>query len=66
MDADITLENHGSIVLVRPLTPDGNRWLTDNVTSDALWFAGAVVVEPRYLESLIDGMIGDGLIVRGA
>jgi len=55
-----TVEAHGTIVLVRPLTSDVRDWLEQNTREDALWFGGALVVEPRYVDELVGGMIAEG------
>ena len=56
------IENHGTIVLVRPLTPDVKAWLEENVEEAAMWYGGALVVEPRYVEGLIEGLIEEGFV----
>ena len=48
------IEDHGSIVLVRPLTEDVEAWLDEHVSEDARYFGGALVVEPRYVEALVE------------
>lgn len=57
-----TVENHGTIVLVRPLTVDVERWLEER--TDGMWFGGALVVEPRYVEPLVIGLIEDGFALQ--
>jgi hypothetical protein len=58
---DARVENHGSIYLIRPLTEEGKDWLHGHTNDEAQWFGGALVVEPRYVENLVEGMRGDGL-----
>jgi hypothetical protein len=53
---DATVENHGSIYLVRPHTTDAEQWIEDNVLDDAQWFGSALIVEHRYIEALVAGM----------
>jgi hypothetical protein len=55
------IENHGSIVLIRPLTADVHDWLDTNV-HDPQWFGGALVVEPRYVETLVSALISEGWV----
>jgi hypothetical protein len=55
-----SVENHGSIVLVRPLTDDVRAWLEAHTDEEAQWFGRALVVEPRYVEPLVLGMIAEG------
>jgi len=64
MMADVKIENHGSLVLIRPLTEAASDWLDENISEDAPHFGGAVVVEPRYVEAIVEGMQNDGLEVR--
>lgn len=52
------VENHGSIVLVRPLTADVRDWLVEH--TDGEWFGSALVVEPRYVEPLVAALIEEG------
>ncbi len=51
----VSIEDHGSIVLVRPFDKAAREWLTANTSEEAQWFGSALVVEPRYLQALIDG-----------
>lgn len=65
--ADISVENHGSIFLLCPLTTYGADWIEQNilnVNEEAQTFGGALVVEPRYLENIVLGMRADGLEVK--
>lgn len=60
---DATVYNHGSICIVVPLTAAARAWIAENVSGESMWFAGGLVVEPRYLDDLVDGMRADGLEV---
>lgn len=60
---DVSLENHGSIVLLRPLTDAAKLWISEKVSGDALWFGGAVAVEPRFVGPIVEGLENDGLVV---
>lgn len=65
--ADVLVSDHGSVVTVAPLTGDARTWVAQNVELEAwAWMGGAFAVEPRYLDNLIDGMVGDGLTVEAA
>jgi hypothetical protein len=63
-----SIEDHGSIVLVRPLTLDCQAWLQANTAEEgedmAQWFGGALVVEPRYVEALVEGMVAEGFAIQ--
>ncbi len=63
---DIQVENHGSIILLRPLTTYGADWIEQNVLSvndEAQTFGGALVCEPRYVAAIIEGAQADDLEV---
>jgi hypothetical protein len=61
---DIQIEDHGTIVLVRPLTPVGKEWLETHTESEPWqWIGPALSVAWRYADDLIEGMIADGLVV---
>jgi hypothetical protein len=62
--ADIRVDSHGSIILLHPATETAADWLRDHVAEDAQWWAGALVVEPRYVEDIVNGAREDGLEVR--
>lgn len=61
---DFLVENHGTIFLLQPLTPAANSWIDQNLPEDHLTFAGAVVVEHRFIADIVRGAIADGLEVR--
>jgi len=52
------VENHGTIVLVRPLTGDCRNWL--HKVTHGTWFGGALVVEHRFVENLVHGLVEEG------
>jgi hypothetical protein len=60
---DATLSNHGSIVLLHPTTDAARAWLEEHVSEDSMWFGNGLVIEPRYLAPLVEGMRDDGLLV---
>lgn len=61
---DVLFENHGSICILQPLTEDGRVWIEANVQSDRMFYGGGLVVEPRYVDVIVNGMINDGLSVQ--
>lgn len=59
--ADIQVENHGTLFLFRPLTPEGKEWLeTATVTEPWQWLGGALAVEHRYANNLAEAAHYDG------
>jgi hypothetical protein len=61
---DIDVVNHHSIVLFHLTTPVASAWVAEHVTDEAQFFGTALVVEPRYVTTLIRGMREAGLKVR--
>ena len=60
---DISVINHGSIVILQPLSEAARGWFDEHIPDDALWFAGGLVVEPRYVEDILVGASEDGLVL---
>lgn len=58
--ADYRAEFNGSLYLVRPYTAACQAWLEQVTGDEAQWFGGALVVEPRYFESLKQGLYDEG------
>lgn len=62
---DLRIANHGTVALIRPLTPRGQRWIERRVEGESWqWFGGALAAEPRYVQPLIDGAESEGLTVE--
>ncbi len=61
---DVKVDFQGSLALFHLLTPVATALVKENVQGDAQFFGNALVVEPRYADSLIYGMAGDGLDVE--
>jgi hypothetical protein len=55
---------HSSIFLLQPLTPAANFWIDEHLPEDRLTFAGAVVVEHRYIADIVRGAIIDALVIK--
>ena len=60
---DVRVENHGSLFLLRPTTPEAEAWLEENIADDAQTLGNATACEPRYVEAVVEGMQADGLVV---
>jgi len=61
---DFVVENHGSILLLQPLSPAANSCVKENLPEDHLTFGHAVVVEHRYIADIVAGIQSDGLTVQ--
>lgn len=59
---DITVENHGSIVLLRCHTGRAISWLQERA-ADAQWLGNAMACEPRYVDDIVDDMSGNGFVI---
>jgi hypothetical protein len=59
---DAKVYNHGSIMLLKPLTEAAQEWIEVHIDEHMDW-CGSVVVEPRYIEAILGGMTDDGLNV---
>ena len=61
--SDFICENHGSIFLLRPVSPASFDWIESHLPSDRTTFGNAVVIEPRYVGTILHGLQEDGLVV---
>jgi len=60
-EPDFRIETHGgSIFLFDPQNTAAEEHLRENVSEEALWFCGALVVEPRYARDLADTLQVEG------
>jgi hypothetical protein len=64
MSADIQARDEGTLWLVKPLSPAGKNWLDENIQDEALVWGDAIVIEHGFIQSVIEGIIADGLEVK--
>lgn len=62
--ADFSVQNEGTIFLVRSNNEAARQHLSENVQDDAQWFGGALVVEHRYIADLVSALQGNGFSVE--
>lgn len=62
--ADFRLKDHGSVWLITPTTKAAKRHLQERVTSEAQWWVGSLVVEPRYVAGLASALVQNGWSVQ--
>jgi hypothetical protein len=64
---DFVLENHGSILLLRPQNESAVAWLNEHIGSENGFqpYWPTVVIEHRYIGAILEGIQGDGLAVQG-
>jgi hypothetical protein len=65
MAPDITVHNHGSIILLRAASTAGTAWIEEYVDRGGYqpFPAGTRIVEPRFLQPILDGAAEAGLRV---
>lgn len=61
---DFTLENHGTIAVLTPLTEEAEDWVVSYLPEDAQQWGRGVVIEPRYLPPIIEGIEADGMTIN--
>jgi hypothetical protein len=63
---DFVVENHGSIFLLKPLTPSATSWIEEHIGQGNGYqpYFPTVVVEPRYIADIVEGIQNDGLAVQ--
>jgi hypothetical protein len=64
---DFAVENHGTIFLLRPLTTAARVWVDENIGQDngfQPYFPAALVIEHRFIQSIVEGARRDGLVCR--
>lgn len=58
---DFTVANHGSVVLLKTLTPDAEEWVEEHVGGeDTQTWGGALCIEPRYITPIVDALHAEG------
>jgi hypothetical protein len=58
-EPDLTVQNEGSIFILRALTDNGKQWVAEHVPEDAQTWG--VVVEHRYIADIVHDGIRNGL-----
>ena len=63
LKADFSLNNQGSIVLLEPLSESAKEWVAEHIGADNGYqpYYPTVLVEPRYVEAILEGIKEEGL-----
>lgn len=64
MTPDFEITDHGSIVLVCPVSQAAKAWVAFNLPDDAQWWGRSVAVEARYALDVVGAIIDDGFSVN--
>lgn len=62
---DFSFANHGSITLLTPRSRKAKSWLNEHINEEAQYWGASVVIEPRYVGAILQGIADDGLTVGG-
>ena len=62
-DPDFHVDNHGSLALLWADSAAAADWVDENLAHAMRW-CGAVVIEPRYLPAILEGLSEEGLTVQ--
>jgi hypothetical protein len=57
---DFSFVDHGTIVLLMPRTPEATAHLRSDAFDGAQVWGSAIVVEPRYVDTLAAALAADG------
>jgi hypothetical protein len=63
---DFSVENHGSIFLLRPLSVSAELWVHENIGKENGFqpYFPTVVIEHRFVADIVEGIRNDGLAVQ--
>jgi len=63
---DFICENHSSIFLLKPLTDSATSWVEEHISQDNGYqpYFPTVVIEPRYVADIVEGIQNYGLAVQ--
>ncbi len=64
MDTDFTVLNAGSIFILNPITEKADAWVKEKVginDETQFWGQKGIVIEHRYIQPIIEGILEDGL-----
>jgi hypothetical protein len=60
---DAIVWNHGSIVVLRPLTAEAEAWCDEHLPDDCPLWGDGFAIELNYITPILEGMRADGLKV---
>ena len=60
---DFTAVNHGSVIMLTPLSPVAQQWCLDNLPDDCLMMGDSIAIEPRYFSDIAEAILDEGMQV---
>jgi hypothetical protein len=64
-DTDFHVRNGGTVFAFTPLTTAASEWIEENVQAESWqWLGRSLVVDHRYAEPLIRGILDSGLSIH--
>ena len=60
---DFICENRVSLFLIIPLSASAKMWIQENLPTDRMTFADAVLSDPRFAWAILTLLQDDGLVV---
>lgn len=61
---DFHLINHGSIFVLTPQVTAAKEWVDEHFPESAQQWANGIVIEPRYIGPILDGIDEDGFTIH--
>lgn len=61
--SDFIFSDHGSVTILLPRTEAAKSWVAEHIPDDAQTFGSGIVIEPRYVGAILEGLVDDGLTV---
>lgn len=61
IEIDFRVVNHGSVVIIEPVTEAAQEWVDISIDPTAQWWGRGFVAEPRYVANIIAGVEEAGL-----
>ena len=60
---DFIVQDHGTIVILTPQTPEAQGWADEHLPDDARWFGNGIAIAHRYFEDIYHGITAGGLTI---
>jgi hypothetical protein len=65
-EADFTLRDEGSLILLTPVSPSAHEFVEERIGSENGFqpYWPTVVIERRYAQDIIEGVIAQGMVIE--